>query len=640
MFQYLTNYLKPKEELGESEVEWAYRQFLKRAPESPEAIQGHLKVSKNLKQLVETILASQEYKDKSTGLKDSQTHERVYPLTVEECVEITSSCQDTQNIPKVPDAGKTLVIDGQRVQIMHEGTKVIAGGYNGEWMERIITRLSGHHEPQEELLFHHLLRYVREGSLIVELGAFWAYYTNWYLGAVKGSSALCIEPDANSMACGLANLALNGREANFINARVGEAFCEETLLRRESDGATVSVPCHNMETLMDILGNRTIEMLHMDVQGAEFPFLKSIERVAKQGLVRFVLVSTHHESISGSKTTHVDCMRELTRLGAFILAEHSIEESYSGDGLIVASFLPGDRDLILPEVSLNSSSASLFGPKSYGESDKYLVSTVYGPMVVLKKDRVIAQSLLTQKCFQENKIDEVCRFLIKKYQFTPNLFIDIGANIGTHLIYSLNNGLFCSAVGFEMEDENFATLKINVLLNRLEDKVKLFNVALSDRHHSVEMEISPDNFGDHRLRLSGYSKSNMYNEKNRETRKTTSNTLDDILEKNNIHIGKNTLVWIDTQGHEGHIVAGSARAIESAERSFFVVEVWPYGLELSGGRDYLFEFLKGANHIYDINSPSWQESELTLEKAKEIYDNMLNSLENSHILHTDFLCIR
>jgi FkbM family methyltransferase len=282
MIQYLTNYLKPKKEFGASEVEWAYRQFLQRSPESPEVIQGHLKVSKNLKQLTENILASQEYKDKSTGLKDSQTRERVYPLTVEERVEMTSLCQDTQNIPKVADAGKTLVIDGQRVQIMHEGTKVIAGGYNGEWMERIITRLSGHHEPQEELLFHHLLKYVREGSLIVELGAFWAYYTNWYLGAVKGSSAVCIEPDANSMACGLANLTLNGRKANFINACVGEAFCEETRMQRESDGATVSMPCHNMDTLMDILGNRTIEMLHMDVQGAEFPFLKSIEQIAKK----------------------------------------------------------------------------------------------------------------------------------------------------------------------------------------------------------------------------------------------------------------------------------------------------------------------------------------------------------------------
>ncbi len=85
---------------------------------------------------------------------------------------------------------------------MHDGTKVVAGGYHGDWMADIIRSLNGHHEPQEELLFHHLLRYVRQRSTFVELGAFWAYYTNWYLGAVPFSRAVCIEPDAINMRVG------------------------------------------------------------------------------------------------------------------------------------------------------------------------------------------------------------------------------------------------------------------------------------------------------------------------------------------------------------------------------------------------------------------------------------------------------
>jgi hypothetical protein len=113
MIQYLNNYLKAKKEFGASEVEWAYRQFLKRSPESPEVIQGHLKVSKNLKQLIEKILASQEYKDKSTELKDSQTHERVYPLNVEERVAMRCRCRDCDSIPKVPDAGRVIDFNGQ-----------------------------------------------------------------------------------------------------------------------------------------------------------------------------------------------------------------------------------------------------------------------------------------------------------------------------------------------------------------------------------------------------------------------------------------------------------------------------------------------------------------------------------------------
>ena len=346
-----------------------------------------------------------------------QLQKRTYPLELEERVYMTCVCRDADQIPKVADAGKVLNVNGMRVQIMHEGTRVIAGGYNGEWMERIITNLRGHHEPQEELIFHHLLQHVRQASLIVELGSFWAYYTNWYLGAVKGSSAVCIEPDALSMDCGLQNLALNGRKAHCINACVGAEFHKAVSLQRESDHALVSVPCHNMDSLMATIGRRPIEMLHIDVQGAELPFLGAMGRAAKEGLLRFIVVSTHHKSISESQTTHMDCVRELIRMGATILAEHSVEESFSGDGLIAASFLESDRDLKLPAVSRNAASASLFGPP-FGESSDYVVAhTSFGPMVVTERDHVITRSLLTRKSFEENKISEVVAFLIRKFQF-------------------------------------------------------------------------------------------------------------------------------------------------------------------------------------------------------------------------------
>jgi FkbM family methyltransferase len=363
MIQYLINYLKPKKEFAASEVEWAYRQFLKRAPESIEVINYHLKVSKNFKQLIETILASQEYKDKSTSLlKHGQTHERVYPLTVDERVEMTSSCKDTNQIPKVADAGKVQRINGQMVQTMHEGSKVVAGGYYGEWMIRIIEKLLGHHEPQEELAFHHILRHVRPGTLMVELGAFWAYYSNWYLGAVPGSSAVCVEPDENNLQCGRQNLALNGREAILINACIGAEYLPAFTISRESDQKTVDVPCHNMESLLEVLAGQPIELLHIDAQGAELPFLSSASCAIERGLVRFLIVSTHHESISGSPYTHQDCLREILAMGGSILTEHSVEESFSGDGLIVASFLRSDRGICLPAFSLNRAEDSLFGP--------------------------------------------------------------------------------------------------------------------------------------------------------------------------------------------------------------------------------------------------------------------------------------
>jgi hypothetical protein len=80
------------------------------------------------------------------------------------------------------------------------------------------------------------------------------------------------------------------------------------------------------------------------------------------------VVSTHHESvfstyqksISGSATTHEDCVRALQALGATVLMEHDVFESYSGDGLIVASFAAEDRSIALPAISRNARARSLF----------------------------------------------------------------------------------------------------------------------------------------------------------------------------------------------------------------------------------------------------------------------------------------
>ncbi|ESX91350.1 hypothetical protein X756_04230 [Mesorhizobium sp. LSHC412B00] len=47
-------------------------------------------------------------------------------------------------------------------------------------------------------------------------------------------------------------------------------------------------------------------------------------------------------------------------LGAIILAEHDVQQSYSGDGLIAASFFSEDRRIELPLVSLNNAHLSLF----------------------------------------------------------------------------------------------------------------------------------------------------------------------------------------------------------------------------------------------------------------------------------------
>ena len=274
---------------------------------------------------------------------------KVFPAALQTRIDLTLSCRDSDTIPKVADAGVVVERDGAALQVMHDGTLVHADGYCGAWITEIIRRLRGHHEPQEELIFHHLLPHVRSGSLIVELGAWWAYYTNWYLGAVPGAEAVCVEPDPANLELGRANLALNGRAAEFINAALGGEYQPRLEFGRAVHGGTVTIESLDMPALAARLRGRSVEMLHMDMQGAELAFLRSLPRAGTP--VRFVIVSTHHESISGSATTHTDCLAELRGQGAVILAEHDVLESYSGDGLIAASFCRDDASIALPPLS-------------------------------------------------------------------------------------------------------------------------------------------------------------------------------------------------------------------------------------------------------------------------------------------------
>jgi FkbM family methyltransferase len=638
MIQYLTNYLKPKEQFGASEVEWAYRQFLKRAPESPEVIRGHLRASKNLKQLIEKILASQEYKNRSTGLKDSQTHKRSYPLTLEERVAMTCRCRDCDSMPKVPDAGRVIDFNGQRVQIMHEGSRVIADGYCGSWMTRIIESLRGHHEPQEELVFHHILKHVRPKTRMVEIGAFWAYYSNWYLGAVSGSEAILVEPDENHLACGKVNLELNGRSAMLVNACIGSCHIPSVAMSRESDHQVVNIPSHNMESLLKVIGERPIELLHIDAQGAELPFLSSARDAVERGLVRFLVVSTHHESISGSPTTHQDCVHEILAMGGVILAEHPVEESFSGDGLIAASFSPNDRGIFLPKISVNLPQESLFGPDV--DSAPYeIAQTKFGSMIVSSKDRVISRMLLDQKNFEKNKIEEVASFVIKKFGFVPETFVDIGANIGTHIVSAMASGRFISGIAVEMEESNFELLQANLALNHLSGRTRLFRTALSDACSWATMELCADNYGDYRIRLDGTPLYGDYQEQERLTQKVFAVTLDRLLSDEALVLGRRALVWMDTQGHEGQVLAGGRQTLQGPDAPYLVMEFWPYGLERAGALNQYFEFLERCTAIYNINADGWAtDAPLSPDGARSLFTE-IRSRPDGLAAHTDLLCI-
>lgn len=274
-------------------------------------------------------------------------------------IAVTTRCTDAQAIPKRPDAGSTRFARPWPVQVMHNGVLVARDGYCGPWMTRIIERLEGHHEPQEERVFHEILASLPDATLMLELGAYWAYYSLWFLERFPQGRTILVEPDPNFLSIGQYNFALNGRVGHFIQAAVADQPHAATAFACGSDGVAREVPRVSVDSLVEQFDWDRIDVLLADIQGAELAMLEGAQDTLRRRRLSTLVLSTHDRVVSGDFLTHDTCLAWIKEHGGRIIAEHSVEESFSGDGLIAAAF--DDRCPITVAVSRNRAVDSLFG---------------------------------------------------------------------------------------------------------------------------------------------------------------------------------------------------------------------------------------------------------------------------------------
>lgn len=282
-------------------------------------------------------------------------------------IEMTVSCHDAEQLPRHPDAGRIISTPEGTIQVMHSGVKVRAYGYYGAWMAEIIERLRGVHEPQEELVFDSVLKRIGEVAtprqpVMVELGSFWAYYSLWFRQQFPGSKTILLEPDPVYLEVGKENFRINGEHGEFVHGLVSghRDLSSPQAFVTESSQETLLLPSYSLEDLLAMHGLKRADVVLADIQGAETLLLENSREILSSGTVRFLIVSTHDMSISGDPLTHQKALKVIEESGGHVIAEHSVSESFSGDGLIVASFHEVDRDFVV-EVSRARAKDSLFG---------------------------------------------------------------------------------------------------------------------------------------------------------------------------------------------------------------------------------------------------------------------------------------
>lgn len=298
--------------------------------------------------------------------EQNQAHEprtdHLEPAAAER-VRQTVACRDTDRLAKVPGAGEVFDHEGQSVQRMHNGLLIEEGCYFGPWMTEIIRVLEGHHEPQEEVVFHEILERLaatEPSPTMVELGSFWAYYSMWFQQRTGSTRLVCLEPDPVYLEVGRRNLAMNQMTATFVHGAIADEPGRPTSFPAESTGEEVVVTGYDLASLMAETGLDRVDLLLVDIQGFETVLLRRAVDLLRSGAVRFAVVSTHHHSISGEALTHQRTVELLRECGAHIIADHSVSESFSGDGLVAVSFDDRDRDLVV-DIGHARAKDTLFG---------------------------------------------------------------------------------------------------------------------------------------------------------------------------------------------------------------------------------------------------------------------------------------
>lgn len=203
-------------------------------------------------------------------------------------------------------------------------------------------------------------------------------------------------------------------------------------------------------------------------------------------------------------------------------------------------------------------------------------------------------------------------------------------------MYALTNG-FAKAVCVEPEPNNFMLLKINQILNNVDEHCINVRAAISLSESLATLELSETNFGDHRMKMATKKENSIYNEERRDTVEITTMSMDNLLKAHNINASQIGLVWIDTQGHEGHVLA-AARALETAKTPI-VIEFWPYGLKRSDGYQRLREFLVRNPTIYDLAKPLDGQKTMSIKEIDDYFDAHTVDGKQAAAAHTDLLVL-
>jgi FkbM family methyltransferase len=225
------------------------------------------------------------------------------------------------------------------------------------------------------------------------------------------------------------------------------------------------------------------------------------------------------------------------------------------------------------------------------------VKTDYGHFVLDADDRGVAETLYS---FRGNDDNGVLTEAVKTARAYNKLgtdlsdvcFVDVGANIGTTTVPAITSIGFGAAVAFEPAPQNLRILRANLALNDLTEKVTTIQGAVGAKDSTMTLWLGDENHGDHRL----WHRNDLHLQTMSQSVEVKVGTLDGLLHGRR-NIG---LIWIDTQGFEGFVLAGGPIIRKSGVA--FVTEFWPDGMKASNSWDSFASIVSQAAFMKDLRT--------------------------------------
>lgn len=233
------------------------------------------------------------------------------------------------------------------------------------------------------------------------------------------------------------------------------------------------------------------------------------------------------------------------------------------------------------------------------------VETPCARFYVSTADEAVGRSLfvhgLHEAPLMEAALDSLARAGVRAPDLHGGVFIDVGANIGSATVTAMRRFGAPAALSLEPHPANIRLLEMNLVANALRTNVTTVQAAITDHEGEVLLAVAEGHSGDHRVRTAGGGVADELGESRRATIPVRATTLDGAMREHNISTDDVSLVWIDTQGHEAHVLAGAPDLLRS--QLPVLIEFWPYGLREAGGLQRLIELLCAHyTHFVDLGA--------------------------------------